>query len=111
MVTVERHNLPYPSLNEVNFLAFNESDDGYHNELYGYIESEGWLSEYKNGKSNRAYKKEWKGNVSVIQIILSEYIRHQIHHPENTRNQRFTTEELGQSISEMRTFIVGKQNA
>ena len=111
VVTVERHNLPYPSLNEVNFLAFNESDDGYHNELYGYIESEGWLSEYKNGKSNRTYKKEWKGNVSEIQIILSEYIRHQIHHPENTRNQRFTTEELGQSISEMRTFIVGKQNA
>ena len=111
VVTVERHNLPYPSLNEVNFLAFNEADDGYHNELYGYIESEGWLSEYKIGKSNRAYKKDWKGNVSEIQIILSEYIRHQIHHPENTRNQRFTAEELGQSISEMRTFIVGKQNA
>lgn len=111
VVSVERHNLPYPSLNEVNFLAFNESDDGYHNELYGYIESEGWLSEYKNGKSNRAYRKEWKGNVSEIQIVLSEYIRHQIHHPENTRNQRFTIEELQESISEMRTFIVGKQSA
>lgn len=111
VVSIERHNLPYPSLNEVNYLAFNESDDGYHNELYGYIESEGWLSEYKNGKPNRVYKKEWKGNVSEIQIILSEYIRHQIHHPENTHNQRFTIDELGQSIGEMRTFIVGKQNA
>ena len=111
VVTVERHNLPYPSLNEVNFLAFNESDDGYHNELYGYIESEGWLSEYKNGKFNRAYKKERKGNVSEIQIILSEYIRHQIHHPENTQNTKFTTQELNQSIGEMRKFIVGKQNA
>lgn len=111
VVSIERHNLPYPSLNEVNFLAFNESDDGYHNELYGYIESEGWLSEYKNGKPNRAYKKEWKGNVSEIQIILSEYIRHQIHHPENTHNQRFSPDELCQSISDMRTFIVGKQNA
>lgn len=111
IVNIERHNLPYPSLNEVNFLAFNESDDGYHNELYGYIESEGWLSDYKNGKPTRAYKKEWKGSISEHQIILSEYIRHQIHHPENTHNQRFTTDELGQSISEMRTFIVGKQNA
>ena len=111
VITVERNNLPYPSLNEVNFLAFNESDDGYHNELYGYIESEGWLSEYKNGKSNRAYKKEWKGTISEIQIILSEYIRHQIHHPENTHNQRFTVDELGQSIGEMRTFVMGKQNA
>lgn len=111
IVNIEKHNLPYPSLNEVNFLAFNESDDGYHNELYGYIESEGWLSDFKIGKPNRAYKKEWKGNVSEIQIILSEYIRHQIHHPENIHNQRFTTQELGQSISEMRTFIVGKKNA
>ena len=110
VVNIERHNLPYPSLNEVNFLAFNESDDGYHNELYGYIESEGWLSEYKNGRSTRPYKKEWRGNISEIQIILSEYIRHQIHHPENTHNARFTAVDLGQSINEMRTFIVDKQN-
>lgn len=53
---------------------------------------------------------EWKGSVSEIQIILSEYIRHQIHHPENTHNTRFTADELEQSISEMRTFIVGNQN-
>ena len=111
IVNIERHNLPYPSLNEVNFLAFNESDDGYHNELYGYIESEGWLSDFKSGKSNRPYKKEWKGSITETQIILSEYIRHQIHHPENTRNHRFTNNELRQSISEMRSFIVGKQNA
>jgi hypothetical protein len=91
--------------------AFNESDDGYHNELYGYIESEGWLQEYKNGKPTQLYNKEWRGSVSAIQIIQSEYIHHQIHHPENTHNQRFTTTELGQSISEMRTFIVEKQNA
>lgn len=110
IVNIEKHNLPYPSLNEVNFLAFNESDDGYHNELYGYIESEGWLTDYKNGKPNRAYKKERNGSVSEIQIISSEYIRHQIHHPENTQNQRFTTNELGQSIGEMRTFIIRKQN-
>ncbi len=111
IINIERNNLPYPSLNEVNFLAFNESDDGYHNELYGYIESEGWLTDYKSGKPNRAYKKERNGSVSETQIILSEYIRHQIHHPENTHNQRFSAEELGQSIGEMRTFIVGKQNA
>ncbi|MFA5699927.1 MAG: AAA family ATPase [Desulfuromonas sp.] len=112
VITVERHNLPYPSLNEVNFLAFNESDDGYHNELYGYIESEGWLSDFKDGKATRSYTRlKSNGQTQQEQKILSEYIRHQIHHPENTHNQRFTTEELRQSISEMRTFIVGKQNA
>lgn len=112
VITIERHNLPYPSLNEVNFLAFNESDDGYHNELYGYIESEGWLSDFKDGKSTRSYTRlKSNGQTQQEQKILSEYIRHQIHHPENTHNQRFTTEELQLSISEMRTFIVGKQNA
>ena len=111
VVTVERHNLPYPSLNEVNFLAFNESDDGYHNELYGYIESEGWLPEYKNGKPTQPYKKEQKGSDIEKPIVQSEYIRHQIHHPENTQNTKFTTQELNHSIGEMRNFIVGKQNA
>ena len=109
VVDIERHNLPYPSLNEVNFLAFNESDDGYHNELYGYIESEGWLSEFKNGKPTCKYQKQWKGRISEQQIILSEYIRHQIHHPENCLNKRFTGIELGQSINDMRVFIIGKQ--
>ena len=112
IVNIEKHNLPYPSLNEVNFLAFNESDDGYHNELYGYIESEGWLSDYKDGRQTRPYTRlKNNGQTQQEHKILSEYIRHQIHHPENTHNQRFTSDELGQSISEMRTFIVGKQNA
>jgi len=114
IVSIEKHNLPYPSLNEVNFLAFNESDDGYHNELYGYIESEGWLSDYKEDreKTRRPYKRlKNNGQTQQEDKILSEYIRHQIHHPENTLNQRFTTEELRQSISEMRKFIVDKQNA
>ena len=112
IVDIEEHNLPYPSLNEVNFLAFNESDDGYHNELYGYIESEGWLTEYRNGKPTQLYeKRDWNGKVSEKEIILSEYIRHQIHHPENKLNTRFTAEQLRQSIYEMRTFIMGKQVA
>jgi predicted ATP-dependent endonuclease of OLD family len=112
VVNVERHNLPYPSLNEVNFLAFNESDDGYHNELYGFIESEGWLSEYKSGKQTMLYIRETNnGQTREEQKVLSEFIRHQIHHPENNHNQKFESLQLGQSINEMRVFIVGKQNA
>lgn len=40
--------LPYSSLNEVNFAAFGEATFEYHNELYGFIEVEGRLSEYRN---------------------------------------------------------------
>jgi hypothetical protein len=39
------------------------------------------------------------------QKIVSEYIRHQIHHPENTHNNRFTDEQLQTSINDMRVFI------
>ena len=109
IVNIEQADLPYPSLNEVNYLAFDESNEEYHNELYGYIESEQLLSNYKSGKTTILYKKEFKGNTSEIQIIQSEYIRHQIHHPENTQNIRFTNEQLQESIGAMRTFI--KENA
>ena len=107
IINIERGNLPYPSLNEVNFLAFGESNDEYHNELYGYIESENELSNYKNGKATVNYNKVMKNNgtINSIQIIKSEYIRHQIHHPENKSNPRFTHIELQQSIDDMRIFI------
>jgi len=106
VVTVERNELPYPSLNEVNFLAFGESNDEYHNELYGFVESEGLLADYKNGKSTVAYNKiQRDGALQNVQIVLSEYIRHQIHHPENTNNPRFTNEQLQESISHLRQFI------
>lgn len=106
IINIERANLPYPSLNEVNFLAFNESNDEYHNELYGYIESEGELNNYLATKSTVNYIKIMRnGNTRQEQIIMSEYIRHQIHHPENMNNPRFTNEDLQQSICDMRDFI------
>lgn len=106
IINVERGNLPYPSLNEVNYLAFGESNDEYHNELYGFIESEEMLTTYKTGKPTMMYKRQLRnGGIREEQKILSEYIRHQIHHPENTENTRFTNSQLQQSIEEMRVFI------
>lgn len=100
------HQLPYPSLNEVNFLAFAEVSEEYHNELYGYIELEGELTNYKTGKSTVPYNKlQRNGATRIEQIVLTEYIRHQIHHPENTNNTRYTSAELYTSINLMRTFI------
>ena len=106
VINVERGDLPYPSLNEVNYLAFGESNDEYHNELYGFIESEQLLNEFKNGKETMLYNKILRnGNIREEQIVLNDYVRHQIHHPENTENIRFTNEQLQQSIGEMRQFI------
>ena len=92
-------------INEVNFLAFGEGDENYHNELYGFIESKQLLTEFKREKDTRDYNNERTGRLE--QKILSEYIRHQIHHPENELNPPYTHEELQQSIMEMRDFITG----
>lgn len=98
--------LPYPSLNEINYIAFRELTEEYHNELYGYIEGEELLSDYKVGKATVSYNKLKNGTTQTVQIILTEYIRHQIHHPENTHNIRFTFEQLEESVNAMRTFIL-----
>jgi len=106
IVNVEKADLPYPSLNEVNYLSFDESNEEYHNELYGFIESEHLLNDFKSGKDTMLYSRlKRNGDTLEEQKILSEYIRHQIHHPENTMNTRFINEQLQQSISEMRDFI------
>lgn len=103
---IQPHELPYPSLNEVNYVAFAEATAEYHNELYGYIEAEGRMREYKAGKPMRTYNKLLRdGSTAPEQKTLTEYIRHQIHHPENTTNNPFTSAELSQSIELMRIFL------
>lgn len=103
---IQASELPYPSLNEVNFSAFDESSFEYHNELYGFIEAEGKLAAFRVGQAMMPYSKLNKdGSTMQQQIALTEYIRHQIHHPENETNRRFTDQELRQSIEAMRNFI------
>lgn len=98
--------LQYPSLNEVNYIAFNEITEEYHDELYSYIEFQGWKNTYCFGKPTRLYHRQLpNGNVRDEQKVLTEYIRHQIHHPENHLNTKYTRIELQQSIEEMRQFI------
>jgi predicted ATP-dependent endonuclease of OLD family len=106
---VSQNQLPYPSLNEVNYLAFSEISEEYHNELFGYIDEQRWFNEYKAGKPTRTYIRLFRnGTTKEEQKILSEYIRHVIHHPENTNNPRFTLKELQESIDLMRAFISSK---
>lgn len=108
--TIEKvlpNRLPYPSLNEVNFLAFSEITEEYHNELYGYIELEDEMTNYRNGKATLPYNRLKKDGVTVVveNVVLTDYIRHQIHHPENTNNARYTFQQLRESVDLMRNFI------
>ena len=84
---------------EVNYEVFGIETSDYHNELYGYIESEekALLSNLNKSKKwiNSKTKKEY-------QVSPSEYIRHSIHHPENELNKKYTDKELNQSIKILR---------
>lgn len=104
------HNLPYPSLNEINLLAFGEVSEEFHDELYSHIEFSGWKTEYLNGKTLIPYIRLFPdGTTKAEQKCLTEYIRHQIHHPENTCNPRYTQSQLSESIELMRAFLSAKK--
>lgn len=98
--------LPFPSLNEVNFLAFSEVTEEYHDELYSFIEEKGLLSAFTEGKPTIKYIRENKnGTIKEEMKTMTECIRHQIHHPENKKNSDYTEEQLKESICLMRDFI------
>ena len=106
VLNVEPGVLRYPSLNEVNFSAFGEVAEEYHNELYGFLKFQGWYNDYKLGRPQFPYDREDDhGVVFTRNLIRTEIIRHQIHHPENTLNTRFTRKELKTSIEDMRHYI------
>ena len=103
--------LGYPSMNEVNYTAFGEVTEEYHDELYGYIESNNLMAAYKNGKTERQYVRVLRGGgIRREMRTLTGYIRDVMHHPENTHNAKYTDAELRHSIEDMRAFI-SAQNA
>lgn len=103
--------LKYPSLNEINFVAYEEVSAEYHNELYSFIEFFGLRKEFTKGKKTRKYIRINKdGSKEEWNLTNTEYIRHQIHHPENKENKHYTTIELKNSIEEMRDFLSSKKD-
>ena len=84
---------------EVNYEVFGIETSDYHNELYGYIESED-----KTLLNNLNKSKKWIHSITnkEYQVSLSEYIRHSIHHPENELNKKYTDKELNQSTKILR---------
>ena len=117
VLPVNAQSLPYPSLNEINYIVFDEITEEYHDELYGYIDYKGKMNEFRSGKTQIPYRRldrDKHTNEPIIKDehkILTEYIRHQIHHPENHLNRHYTQAELKESIDLMRTFIALNMNS
>lgn len=99
--SIEKIEKKKSTYSEVNFEVFGIETNDYHNELYGFIESEA-----KNLLDGLEKNMKWTNSKTkkTHDVSLSEYIRHSIHHPENELNRRFTDEELSNSINCLRTL-------
>ena len=92
---------------EVNYEVFDIASSDYHNELYGYLED---VDKTKLDGLDKTKKwKNKKNNGTETDVSLATYIRHSIHHPENTLNTKFTPEELRESIEKLRELKYGKK--
>lgn len=87
------------SYSEVNYEVFGISSSDYHNELYGYIEE---IDRTKLDGLDKNKKWNNKKSNNIEDVSLATYIRHSIHHPENTSNSKFTEGELVESIESLR---------
>lgn len=112
----ERNCLPYPSLNEANYRAFEDISEEFHNELYGFLQSkaieensdnereshfDNWL-EQKGCEKTKQWIRIRNGNpCPPVSATPQTYIRNMIHHPENRENNAYTKDELKSSIEKM----------
>ena len=103
---LEKIELGKTSYSEVNYEVFGIPSSDYHNELYGYLE------DVEKSKLDGLPKtKKWKNKKTTTteDVSLATYIRHSIHHPENTQNTKFTAEDLQESIKTLRELKYGKK--
>lgn len=111
ILPLEKRLLPFLSSSEINYLAFDLPNEEYHNELYGYIQEE-TQNETLNDMDTYLFNKgipknkEWiklrNGIMEpAISMTLPTYIRNSIHHPENTFNSPYSSNELNASIQQL----------
>ena len=100
------------SFNLVMYYVFHVPTTELHDELYGYLQVarncpyEDDLDKWFLNNTPIELTKSW---IPVIRgkerdpmaVTLQRYIRNFIHHPENTKNQKYTPAELKRSIEEM----------
>lgn len=113
--------LAFPSLNEINYSAFGEYSEEYHDELFGHLQTiaidedglnstedqfDNWLVEKGCVKAKIWEKIKKNGNTSQKSFTLQTYIRNKIHHPENHLNAPYSFEELKTSIDKMRDIAI-----
>lgn len=111
-----------PTWGEINWFAYNLPTVEFHNELYGFLQAkaineneenyyedkfDNWLKSKLSSKQDKAWiKLKQDGSTENTNRTIQTYIRNSIHHPENTLNDRYTNEELKESIQKMIVLII-----
>jgi len=105
-----------PTWGEINYFAYNMPSVEFHNELFGFVQAKAISINTNNEKEHdfdqylvsqsltqpKQWIREKAGIAQTPQLrTLQTYIRNYIHHPENSSNVTYTSEELARSIKEM----------
>ncbi|MDR2251504.1 MAG: ATP-binding protein [Endomicrobium sp.] len=113
-----------PTWGEINYRAFGFITEDFHNELYGFIQAKAVSEDIENEKEEQfdnylckkgiVKDKKWiavrQGKTDEKCRTLPTYIRNFIHHPENDKNEKYTDEELKNSIKKLIDLIKGQEN-
>ena len=104
-----------PSWGEINYSAYGLATEEFHNELYGYLqqsrekysvrEIETFFEEKGIPKSKTWVRDTGGQPPRPEKVTLMTFIRHSIHHPENSCNDEYSPEELKSSIDAMMDLI------
>jgi predicted ATP-dependent endonuclease of OLD family len=110
-----------PTWGEINWHAYDLPTVEFHNELYGFLQAKATDEDEQNyyeenfdtwlkGKLNTKQNKIWikikpDSSTENTNRTLQTYIRNSIHHPENTKNNKYIDDELRKSTQEMIDFI------
>lgn len=109
---IEKINGSINTYSSIIYNVFNVYTNDYHNELIGWIRDEKKI--FESDKFNKYLKINIKDKkqkyIEILKdntekehndIALSLYIRHQIHHPENKKNDKFSKEDLIKSTDKL----------
>lgn len=110
---IEEGKLPYPSLNEINYSAFGEITEEYHNELFEHLKTvHAEDSSIKSFDQNyfqdiKGESKSYPWRTYPNEVSVHTHVRNQIHHRAECGIAAF--ENLSYSISKMRQFIIDEE--
>jgi len=112
-----------PTWGEINYIAYDYPTVEFHNELYGYLQEitekfrcndfDNFLNSKYNIEKNKKWIIERNGQPQEEEnVTLMTFIRHKIHHPENStmRFYDYSDEELKKSIDKMIEVIYRIKN-